>query len=158
MLLPNKVRKKLYDKIPLWIKKHDFELFTAVLCLTAGIPLLTGNVRSDSVESQLPSIIVTGWGICLVLGPIFIYLGVFKAYTGVKDLITHIFWMRLEALGLTMLAWASLVFGVCVLSVNLYGGWLAAMLTFSLFLTCLSRELYIQNKIEMYKTGVGINA
>lgn len=153
----NHWRNKIYHKIPRWIRKHDFELFFAFLCFWAGLPLLLGNVKPKSLESQLPDFVVIGWAFVLVVGPVLVVSGIYRSYSGNSSLTDRIFWMRTESLGLAFLGISAALYGACILISNIAQGWAASMIIFAFSLTCLTRELGVQDRIDRYKSGAGIN-
>lgn len=128
----------------------------ALLCLTAGVPLLLGRVDPTSLEATLSPMLVLIWGAILVLGPIAMLIGVVVANWGEKPLEKRIFWARIEAWGLTALAYAAYIYAAAILSTLNSSGWVAAMLVIAFGGTCHIREVEIQLRITELRSGIGL--
>lgn len=149
-----RIRRRIYARLPKWIKRHDFEIFAAVLSIFAGVPMLLGEVRAGSVYELLPPILVTTWAFILVLGGTLILVGVVLASRRVYP--EKIFWMRMEALGLTALAYFCYLYCLTILLVALGDGWSAAMLILAFGGTSHVREVAIQIELEEYRRTLGL--
>lgn len=148
-------RRMVYKRLPRWMRNHDFEIFAAVLTVFAGLPLLFGQVASASVESLLPLFVVKVWAFVLTLGGILIMTGVFMTYKTMFP--QRAFWMRIEALGLTALAYACYLYSICIIAVTLVASWPAAMLVLAFGLTCHTRELAVQLQLADFRSGMGLD-
>lgn len=150
-------RQRIYAKLPRWFKKHNFEIFAAILCILASLPLLFGNITPKSLESQLPGVLVFVWAMVLLIGPVLIILGIIGSYREPIKITRKIDYMTMEALGLTFLGWASFLYAWCILFVNLQQGWVASMITFIFMFTCFTEELNTQDRIDGIKSGIGVD-
>lgn len=150
-----RMRRWVYNHVPRWLRKNDFEVFAALLSFVGGLPLLLGQIQSKSLEDSLPEFFVRVWGATLCNGAVLIALGLFMASR--KDVRSDsIFWERIEALGLTALAYMSYIYAAVILVASPTTGWLVAMLVLGYGLTCHSREIVIQLKIVDYRAEVGL--
>ena len=150
----SRIRRAIYRRVPKWLKRHDFEVFAACLGILGGLPLVLGQVRPKSVEDVLPRAIVFGWGLILVLGCIAVLTGIIAASRTVFP--QRAFWMRVEAMGLTALAYFSYMYLLCILAVSPSTGWVAAMLILTFGLVCHVRQATIQLEIEDYRLSLGL--
>lgn len=149
------VRRTIYSRIPLWMRRHDFELFTTLLCFSAGLPLLlTDTVEAQSLEAQLPTMVVRAWALILTVAPIMIFIGVYKSHT-VQRFIQGLFWMRLEAAGLRLLFYAAALYGAIVILVTQGKASPAAVIIIIFALTCWSRSASVTIKVEDFLEGIG---
>lgn len=150
-----RVRRWIYNHIPMWFRKYNFEVFAALLCMFAGIPLLFGQVDPKSMEASLPPSLVIAWGLILSLGPVGIITGLWGSSIS-ERLEDQIFWRRIEAWGLSALAYATYIY-VGVLLVNAPStAWIASMLILCFGFTCHVREIDIQLRITDVLSEVGI--
>lgn len=146
----SEIRRSVYLRIPEWIRRRDFELFTALLCFTAGVPLLlTGDVDAASLEATLPFSVVMMWAGVLTTGPVFIVAGLWRAHR--VGVVRGVPWLRLEALGLRLLAYAGYLYAAIV-SISYFGdhGSLpaAAFIIAAFALTCHSRATGVNIRLE----------
>lgn len=147
-------RRRWYLRIPVWIRRRDFELFTALLCITAGLPLLlTQNVEAASLEAALPPWVVFGWSLILTLAPICVIVGLWQAHRHAMYKATV--WLRLEALGLKALAYAAYLYVFIILLATGGTAVPAAALISAFALTCHSRSVAVTLKVEDYLLGIG---
>jgi hypothetical protein len=149
-----RLRRKIYSKLPKWFKTHDFEVFASLLGILGGLPLVFGQVSPTSVESVLPRPIVEAWGIVLVGGCIAILGGILVGASRVYP--ERIIWMRLEAIGLTALAYFCYIYTVCICGVNFENGWTAGLLILAFGVTCHVREASINIELEQYRLNLGL--
>lgn len=150
----SRVRRKIYSRLPQWLKKHDFELFAAVLSIFGGLPLAIGQAEPGSVDALLPSPLVTLWGMVLVIGGTLVILGVvFGAHRKFPD---RAFWMRLEAVGLTGLAYFCYLYTICLWGVAPKTAWLGSLIILAFGITCHVREAAVLMKLEDYRLGLGL--
>lgn len=150
----SEIRRKIYRRLPGWMKSHDFEVFVSSLGLLSGVPIIFGGVKPQSVDALLPHQVVFLWGLTLVLGCGTVLLGIFQGSRRIYP--DKIFWMRIEALGLTALAYFCYIYTVCILGFNFSGGWSAAMIILGFGLTCHVREAAILIEAEEYRVTVGL--
>ena len=150
-----RLQRKVYNRIPSWFRHNDFEIFASMLCFTAGIPLLLGEIRTSSLESTLPYAVVMAWASILTFSPILVVTGLYRR--GSRPVAESVFWIRIEALGLTSLAYSSYIYSVAILTNNPVMGWPASMLIIGFGLTCHTRELGLQVKIADFLLGLGVN-
>ena len=145
----SKLRRKVYLSIPEWVRKRDFELFTALLCFLAGIPLLlTQQFETGSMEAALPNIAVSVWAFVLAIAPIAIVVGIWQSHR--HDLPKAIPWIRCEASGLRLLAYVAYLYGVVIILVIGAKAGAAPFIIFIFALTCHSRSAYLTIKVEDY--------
>lgn len=153
----NRVRRWVYLHIPEWLRKRDFEVFTAFLCLTASIPVVFGGRSGGQAASEMPPPVEYGWNVALFIGPILVLLGIFYSTRYGQEPERSILWYRIEALGLTMLAYVGYLYTIAIM---FWAGTLnavfasAVILTFAL--TCHMREVQIQLDLLTYKSAVGV--
>lgn len=141
-----RLRRRLYLMIPEWIRKRDFELFTATLCILAGIPLLTNGVDASSMEAALWGPVVKAWAAVLTLAPIAVVMGIWRAHKHQKTQ-KAIKWLRVEASGLRLLTYAGYLYAVIVFMSPFPTEGQEYIIT--LFaLTCHSRATYLNIKAE----------
>ena len=149
-----RLRRRIYHKLPKWLKRHDFEVLAAILSIFGGLPILFGQVEPASPEELLPPIVVYTWASVLVLGGISILVGI---TVGVRAVFPErVFWMRVEALGLTALAYFSYIYIVCILVVSAKTGWPAAMLILAFGGICHVRSAAINIELEEYRRNLGL--
>lgn len=149
-----RLRRKIYRHLPLWLRNHDFEVLAGVLGMAGGIPLVTGQVEPRSINDLLPHVVVFIWGLVLVLGCSSMLLGIIMASRTVYP--ARIIWMRIEALGLTALAYFSYLYTVCIIGVNLQTGWLVGMIVLVFGGVCHVREVAIHMDLEAYRLSLGL--
>jgi uncharacterized membrane protein len=148
--LPSKLsqlRRRLYMLIPEWIRERDFELFTAFLCFLGGLTLLVSGVEAGSMEEALPSTVVIIWALVLVICPFAIVLGVGMAHK--YDYPDVIKWMRVEASGLRITAYAAYLYAVILLLIAGLVGF-APFIVVIFALTCHSRATNLTIDVENY--------
>jgi hypothetical protein len=106
----------MYRAIPEWIRRRDFELFTVLLCFTAGIPLVTTRrVEATSLEAQLPFEVVMAWSLVLVIAPLLVFTGAALAHK--KTGLESFKWVRWEVFGLRLLSYAAYLYA-SVIAIN----------------------------------------
>jgi hypothetical protein len=149
-----RLRRKIYAKLPRWLKSHDFELFAAFLSILGGLPLVLGQVEPTSVDALLPPLLVLVWGIILVQGGILVILGVIKSSHTVYP--ARAFWIRIEGLGLSSLSWFCYLYAVCILAYTIKAGWLSAMVVLVFGFICHVRQMALQTKLEEYRMNLGL--
>lgn len=148
------VRRRVYKRVPRWIRKHDFELFAAFLCLLAGVPLLlVDEVDAQSVDATLPLPLVRVWALFLALAPLAVALGLYKSSN--LPISEGTSWMRLEAFGLRALAYAGYVYGLCIFFANGFHALPALAIIVAFSLTCHSRATAVVTKVEEYLDALG---
>lgn len=152
-----RIRRWVLSHTPEWLREHSFEIFVSLLCLFAGIPLIFGRVDPRSLEAALPTPLVLVWGLILTLGPIAMLSGVIGANRGNKPLEERVFYARIEAWGLSALAYASYIYAGAILSQLSGAGWVASMLVIAFGGTCHIREIDIQLRITEIRAGVGLS-
>jgi hypothetical protein len=150
-----RVRRRIYSRIPEWVRRNDFQLFAAFLCASAGVPLLvTHHVEASSIDATLPYGLVKAWSAMLVLAPACIAVGLAKAANRPISEVT--FWLRLEAYGLRALAYASYVYAVCIVVVNGFTVAPALSIILAFALTCHSRSTAVTIRVEDYLDHLGV--
>lgn len=148
-------RRRVYGRLPLWLREHDFEIFTACLAIIGGAPLVLGQIEPTSAEALLPYPVVFLWGLTLVLGGLTVLLGLIR--TSQEAFPQRAFWMRVEALGLAAMAYFCYVYVVVLLVNSWRTSWLAAMIILSLGIVCHVRETSILIKLEEYRSSLGLD-
>lgn len=145
----SRTRRKLYLLIPEWIRERDFELFTAALCFLAGVPMLiTRKLEAGSMEEALPEWSVMVWSAVLAFAPILVVLGIWRAHA--LDLPAAVPWLRSEASGLRLIAYAAYLYAAIVAIVAKADAGAAPFIILILALTCHSRAAYLTIKVEDY--------
>lgn len=148
------LRRRIYARVPEWVRRNDFELFTATLCFTAGLPLLlTHTVEATSIEATLPGPLVTAWAVLLTLAPFAIGTGLFMRYK--RTMAEATFWMRVEAWGLRALAYVAYVYAVAISLANGATTLPATMIVLIFAATCHSRATDVTIQVEDYLTTLG---
>lgn len=152
----SELRRSIYLRIPVWIRKRDFELFTALLCFSGGLPLLvSGKVEAGSLDAAVPHWMVTGWGSVLVIGPIMVGLGIWRSHR--VNALKAVLWKRIHAAGLRLLAYAgyfyAAVASITYAAVN--NALPAGAFIFVIFaLTAHSRSADVTIKLEDFLDGL----
>jgi hypothetical protein len=106
-------RKRAKYADPLTAGRHPFQTFLMVLGLASGVSLLAAETNSASLEAQLPSALVTGWYLALILGSAMTLLGAYwpRSYDTA---------LTMERAGLDISGFAAVVYaGVVVVNVGL---------------------------------------
>lgn len=150
-----KVRRWVRKHIPTWLVLYDFEIFVALLCLLAGVPYLLGEVDPASLEAKLPKELVTVWGFILTIGPLAILIGIFKHYRAVR-IEDRVFWCRIEAWGLSALAYSAYIYASAILLNLPTQGWIAAMLVYAFGAVCHVREIDLQLQVVETRAKMGL--
>lgn len=88
--------------------RHPFQVFTLLLAVASGVPLLLGDAAPGTVEATLSPAAVTFWGVSLVAGAGTTLAGMLwpRRITG----------MALEQVGLVAIGTASAIYTVCIFS------------------------------------------
>lgn len=150
-----KVRRKVYNRIPMWFRKNDFEIFTSLLSFSAGLPIVLGRVEPTALEATLPTLLVTAWAWILLMSPIMVITGLYKRSK--RPVAEGVFWIRVEAIGLTALAYSSYIYTIAILTISPVQGWAACMMILAFGFTCHTRELGLQVKIADLLLGLGVD-
>lgn len=155
--MPNRrarLRRRIYNILPKWLRENDFEILASVMCLISGLPLVLGRVKPRSIEALLPPPVVTIWGILLTLGGLLVLVGIaFEARTNFPRKAD---WLRVKALGLSCLAYACYVYMVCVLGVQPKSGSVVAALLLTFGGICHIREAGIHIRLEQFRQSIGV--
>lgn len=106
---------------------QPFEVFLSLVCLVSGAPLLFNGPTPGTIEETLPGFLVTLWGIELVLGG-----GLTLAGLATRSVHT-------ERLGLSLLAAASLVYAVVLVTVGWPDAIVAGGITAGFGFACTAR-------------------
>ena len=80
-----RVRLFVLSKMPRVLIQETFEVFTAILCMITGVPLVFGRVNANSIEATLPEIAARVWGVTLLAGAVLTLAGLFIANAVVKN-------------------------------------------------------------------------
>lgn len=155
-----KARRWVYKWIPAWLKRRDFEIFTSVLCLSVGIPVVFGGLSAGESPRALPQTVEYIWSLNLVIGPILVLVGIYMSNrrTYQEMPAESLVWYRVEALGLTILAYVGYIFVLAIIMANGTSTLTATALILALALTCHLREVTIQLDIADFKLAVGVRA
>lgn len=149
-----RMRRTIYRRIPKWIRQHDFEVLVAVLCLSAGIPLLISDeVDASSVNATLPTSLVLLWSIILALAPIVVLLGLWQSSR--RTMAESTLWMRIEAWGLRALAYVGYLYWFAILLVHHLDAFPATQIVLIFAATCHSRATGQVIKVEDYLADLG---
>lgn len=150
-----RIRRWVRSHLPLFVVQYSFELFVAILCLLAGVPYLLGEVDPQSLEANLPMPLVTVWGVMLTIGPLAMLAGIYRHYkaTHIEDVI---FWQRVEAWGLSVLAYSAYIYAGAVLASSSKDGWIAAILVATFGAVCHIREIDVQLQVVETRMKMGL--
>lgn len=151
-----KMRRWVLRHIPMWVLQHNFELLVGFLCLVGGVPLLFGKVDPTSLEATLPTPLVFVWGLILTIGPLAMLVGVIGASRESKPVEERVVFERIEAWGLSALAYAAYIYAGAILSHLNSQGWIAGMLVLAFGATCHIREIDIQLQLTELRYGAGL--
>jgi hypothetical protein len=147
------LRRRVFYKLPKWIRLHSFEVFLSGLCALSAIPLLLGETSAQSVEAILPRWIVFCWALTLLWGPVLtvsgLYMGIRLSYPD------RLFWQRLEAWGLSMLAYVGYLYSLCIFLFLGVDSLVAAAIILGFGMTCHFRVLAILVGIYEFLEGIG---
>lgn len=149
-----RIRRRVYAMLPEWLKNHDFEVFAAVLGVFAGFPILLGQVQPSSPEDLLPRPVVFLWALTLVLGGMTILVALI--FSSRVNFPARVFWMRMEALGLTAVAYFCYVYAICIMTIAIRSGWPAALLVLAFGCVSHVREASIHDELETYRKSLGL--
>ncbi len=97
------------------------------------------------------------WGLALVLGPVAVMTGIAKSWNEAR-LSEYVFWERIQAWGLSALAYAAYIYAVLLLISGGSGAVVAAFFVLELGLTCHVRELTIQLRLAEIRLELGLDA
>lgn len=147
-------RRNVYRRVPRWIRQHDFEVLVAVLCLSAGIPLLlTDDVDATSVNATLPQPLVLVWSVILAFAPVAVILGLWVGSH--KVMAERTLWMRIEAWGLRALAYVGYLYWFAIILVHQFDAFPATQIVLIFAATCHSRATGQIIKVEDYLADIG---
>lgn len=150
-----RLRRRVYQALPDWMKSHDFEVFSAILAVLGGLPLMVGQVDPGSAQALLPDVILRVWGGVLTMGGLLTLVGVIaSSYRKYPD---KAFWMRMEALGLTSLAYFCYLYDVCLWAVSLERTWTISAIVLAFGLVCHIRRAGIIMELEDFRWGIGLD-
>ncbi len=137
-----RTRKLFRFRLPKAILESPWEMFVALLCVLAGIPLLINgpDKSASSIDKVLPPILVYVWGGTLLIGGILILWGRSQRRTSN---------FRLERGGLALLASAGLIYGAGILVARGQAAIVAVLTIYTFVATCL---------VQYYKLGKAIKA
>lgn len=152
-----KLRRRIYARLPEWVRSRDFELFTLLLCFTGGIPLLlTSHAEATSMDAQVHPYVLISWALVLVFAPLLVVYGARKAHK--KTGLQTFRWIRWEVFGLRMLAYAAYLYAAVILANSLTdkGVFQPAVSIIVIFgLTCTSRAWGLLEDIEEFWERMG---
>jgi hypothetical protein len=146
-----RVRLFILARMPRVLIQETFEVFTAILCISSGLPLALGRITATSIEASVPPMFARVWGIVLLVGAILTLIGLIwaNAVSGPRALQRMITGHRIERLGLLSLAWAGGVYAVSVLLAVGRGGLIASTIILIFALTCLTRAFVLSTGATM---------
>lgn len=128
---------------------HSHEMYTAVLCVLVGIPLVVGITPSpNSVQNILPTWALVVWGITLTLGGLCTVTGILWRYFQPLQFVRG---LLIEKAGQYMLGASC---SVLCLAISLYtgpGGLLIAGTYGAFALACISRTRTINKEVKVVK-------
>lgn len=148
-----RVARTIYKIVPAYFRRVVFEIFASILCFLSGLSLLFGVAESQAVSAELPIWIQIVWAWALVIGPIFIVLGlIVQVQVKLQDIP---FWRKIEAMGLGQLAFVSYIY---VMAILMQGGLRAVPATGMIIVfafTCTYRicEIYVDLENFMHEIG-----
>lgn len=149
-----KIRRWILSRVPPWIRERDFQIFASILIFVAGLPLLFGEPAPGSIESALPPLLIKVWASVLVIGPVAIFVGAFMGYR--RRFPERITWMRVEAWGLTALAYACYGYAAVILAAEVPGSGIPVAMVLTLGIVSHLREASIQLDVADFKEAIGI--
>lgn len=147
-------RRRVYRRLPRWLRDHDFEVFAAGLGIFGGIPLLLGKIDPKSAEDLLPYPLVFLWGLNLVVGGAAVLVGVLMGST--RNYPDKAFWMRVEAIGLTAIAYFCYIYTLCLWFGAFRSGWLASIIILCFGIVSHVREAGVHMDLEEYRRHLGL--
>lgn len=110
---------------PFRVGRHPFQRYLLALAVVGSAPLAIGEPTSGSVDESLPTPIVIGWGVMLMLGATTALVGV---YWPLREPITprsFVMALFLERLGLSLVWPTALVYAAIVVLMTGWEGVLA---------------------------------
>lgn len=151
ILQRERLRLFILAKMPRVLIQETFEVFTAILCMVSGLPLVLGEVEADSVNASLPHLMAQLWGGVLLGGSLLTLIGLIiaNATQGPKAFHRMISGHKIERLGLLALAWAGAIYAASILLAVGLGGFVAAMLILVFACTCLVRAFVLSTGATM---------
>lgn len=88
----------------IYLRRHRFELYVALLLFVSSIPYVLSRVpKPMSIDELLPPVIRLLWAFALLLGSTCVLVSLFCCMP------------RLEFIGLLILAWPAMIYGVAVI-------------------------------------------
>lgn len=127
-----RLRWKLLQRIPQSILLHPFEVYIAGLAVLSGAPLLIGKPGPETINAVLPLWLVRVWGTMLITGALLVLIGLLRPRG------------RLERLGHTLLAPASLVYGLAIIAAIGWRGLIAGFIVTGFGLACMTRAYVLR--------------
>lgn len=149
-----RMRRRIYALLPIWLKNHDFEVFAAVLGIIGGFPILLGSVEPASPEELLPRPVVLLWALTLVLGCFTILIALI--FGSRVQYPKKMFWARMEALGLSSIAYFCYIYCLSIMAVAPSAGWTAAIIVLAFGGVSHIRHASILDDIENYRRSLGL--
>jgi hypothetical protein len=132
---PRRLLEWLVNRVPNRLLLNPFEMFLGILCVLSGLPILAGvTPKPGSLDALLPSPVVYGWSVLLVIGGVLVVAGVGRAR-----------WQSAELGGLTLLANAAIVYALAITVVLGTAGLVAAAIVAAFGLACIARIAVIVN-------------
>lgn len=135
-------RRAILTRAPRALLEEPFEIFLALLCLLAGIPLLLGAPEPESLNRLLAPAVVKLWGIMLVIGSGAVLVG----------LVPRMRWVQIK--GLQLLGLAALVYAIAVLALGTRGR-LPGLITLAFALACLAKSFMSTTAALIARTSKG---
>lgn len=143
----------VYNKTPPFLRKNVFEIFAAILCLSAAIPMWLAKLDSPSIEASLPVWLKFMWTSALTIGPILIIMGLIGQ--NITKFQSHPHWMRIEAYGLGFLTYMGSLYAFAVLITGGFRSAVAIVITLIFTITCFFRMVEVYVEVEKFLEDIG---
>ena len=141
-------RRRIYQALPSWVVNNDFELLGSLMCLTAGVPLLLGQIEPRSVNDVLPYPLVFFWAFILTGGSVLVLGSIFLDYLNRHKVTAS--WLRFEALGLSCIGYACYVYASCITVTSFQTGGVVVALLLAFGFVCHIRDMKIHDYLDGY--------
>lgn len=125
-------RDRLPYTDPLRAGRHPFQTYLLALCVVSGAPMAAGQVTANSLEKELPELLVVAWGAMLVVGAVLALVGSYAR-------VSYEWSLTLERVGLWSTGVAAVVYGAIILFSGSWGGFVAACIILGFGAACIRR-------------------
>lgn len=126
--------------------RHPFETYLLALAFVSGVPLLFGEVTSQSIERALPSPLVAAWGAILMLGSAIALVGMYWRGALLTGFV-------MERAGLVGVGGAALIYSASLVVEAGIGGTYAACITVGFGVACFAQARRISRRLARLMEG-----